>query len=119
MFELENSQQKRIVALSSAILVFMLYSLYNLSLELFNGWQFLGFAHNPKVSLQIITYILVCAVVVHLAARSFIDHRELKHRSIHDGSTGLGNEKKLIADLEAEKKAGNIETKATLFKVYI
>lgn len=119
MFELYNSQQKRIIALSCATIVFLCMSLYKLSASLFDGWQFLGFAAKPDVTFQIICFILIGAGVVQLAARSFLDHRELKYRSYHDGRTGLANEKKLSEVLTQYSQSSDRETKMVLLMIDI
>lgn len=119
MFELYNNQQKRIIALSCATIVFLCMLLYNLFGSLFIGWQFLGFAAKPDVTFQIICCILIGAGVVQLAAKSFFDHRELKYRNYHDERTGIANEKKLLEVLTQYSQSSDRETTMALLMIDI
>lgn len=119
MFELYNSQQKRIIALSCATIVFLCMSLYKLFGSLFDGWQFIGFAAKPDVTFQIVCCILIGAGVVQLAAKSFFDHRELKYRSYHDERTGIANEKKLVEVLTQYSQSSDRHTTMALLMVDI
>lgn len=119
MFELYNSQQKRIISLSCATLVFLCSFLYQSFSELFINWNFIGFAAKPNVTFQIICCILIGAGVVQLAARSFIDHREIKYRSFHDENTGLANDKKLFDTLNSELQSANRESGMALLIIDI
>lgn len=119
MFELYNSQQKRIIALSCATIVFLCMSLYKLFGSLFEGWHFLGFGAKPDVTFQIVCCILIGAGVVQLAAKSFFDHRELKYRSYHDERTGIANEKKLHDVLTQYAQSSDRETTMALLMIDI
>lgn len=119
MFELYNSQQKRIIALACATIVILCMSLYKLFGALFIGWQFLGFSAKPDVTFQIICCILIGAGVVQLAAKSFFDHRELKYRSYHDERTGIPNEKKLFEVLTKYTQSSDRQTTMALLKIDI
>lgn len=91
MFELQNAQQKRIVGLGISALVFAFYAIFQLFTQIANADSYYDVIGDKGIVFQLGCTILMTLTVTYILMRSLFDHRELKHRQLHDSKTNLPN----------------------------
>lgn len=119
MFDLQEAQQKRIVGLAAAGLVFAFYAIYQLFDDIFNRTSDSVLFGDASLVFQLGCVVLMMLTITYLLLRSITDHRELVHRQLNDQKTGLPNRLALQRKIQETYAQFKKETRFALICVDI
>lgn len=121
MFKLHEAQQKRIVFLASAALVFAMFAIYQLFVVLGSNQGDRDLVGSSSPVFQISCVVLMAMAITYILIRSLYDHKTLKYLHMVDQKTKLPNAHALEKQMDGllKGKSGDASTEFGSFSLMV